>query len=116
MEAGKRNVTAAFEPLIEEFEQQYDTGELQAALADAGFDSQDNREFCHDRLDCPLLTAINPRRSSPFSQAALFRGRVLSDQAESPAETGVSIRNRNIVGSAAPRGGQFQVHPSHPAN
>lgn len=67
METGKRNDTAAFEPLIEEFDERYDTDELQAALADAGFDSQPNREFCQDRLDCPLLTAINPRRSSPLA-------------------------------------------------
>ena len=67
METGKRNDTAAFEPLIEEFDERYDTDELQAALADAGFDSQDNREFCQERLECPLLTAINPRRSSPLA-------------------------------------------------
>jgi len=67
METGKRNETAAFEPLIEEFDERYDTGELQAALADAGFDSQSNRDFCKDQLDCPLLTAINPRRSSPLA-------------------------------------------------
>ncbi len=60
METGKRNDTVAFEPLIEEFEERYDTDELQAALADAGFDSQGNREFCQDQLDCPLLTSINP--------------------------------------------------------
>ncbi|WP_302080554.1 transposase [Salinibaculum rarum] len=67
METGKRNDTAAFEPLIEDFDERYDTDDLQAALADAGFDSQGNREFCQDRLDCPLLTAINPRRSSPLA-------------------------------------------------
>jgi hypothetical protein len=67
METGKRNDTAAFEPLVEEFAERYDTEKLQAALADAGFDSQDNRDFCQDRLDCPLLTAINPRRSSPLA-------------------------------------------------
>ena len=67
METGSRNDTAAFEPLIEEFDERYDTDKLQAALADAGFDSQDNRDFCQDRLDCPLLTAINPRRSSPLT-------------------------------------------------
>ncbi|WP_114579566.1 transposase [Saliphagus sp. LR7] len=67
METGKRNDTTAFEPLIEEFDERYDTDELQAALADAGFDSQDNRGFCHERLDCPLLTSINPRRSSPLA-------------------------------------------------
>ncbi len=66
METGKRNDTVAFEPLIE-FEERYDTDELQAALADAGFDSQGNREFCQDQLDCPLLTSINPRRSSPLA-------------------------------------------------
>jgi IS5 family transposase len=68
METGKRNDTAAFEPLIEEFDERYDTDVLQAALADAGFDSQGNREFCQDQLDCPLLTAINPRRSSSLKQ------------------------------------------------
>ncbi len=68
METGKRNDTAAFEPLIEDFDERYDTDNLQAALADAGFDSQDNREFCQEKLDCPLLTAINPRRSSSLKQ------------------------------------------------
>jgi hypothetical protein len=46
---------------IEEFDERYDTENLQAALADAGFDSQDNREFCQEKLDCPLLTAIKER-------------------------------------------------------
>jgi hypothetical protein len=64
METGSRNDSAAFKPLIEDFEKRYDTADLQAALADAGFDSQGNREFCQERLDCPLLTAINPRRSA----------------------------------------------------
>ncbi|WP_256419619.1 transposase [Halorubrum laminariae] len=67
METGKRNDTVAFEPLIKDFDERYDTENLQAALADAGFDSQENREFCQDRLDSPLLTAINPRRSSPLA-------------------------------------------------
>jgi hypothetical protein len=68
METGKRNDTVAFEPLIKEFDERYGTDELQAALADAGFDSQDNREFCQEQLDCPLLTAINPRRSSSLKK------------------------------------------------
>ncbi|WP_229770580.1 transposase [Halorhabdus sp. CBA1104] len=68
METGKRNDTVAFEPLIEEFDERYDTENLQAALADAGFDSQGNREFCQEKLDCPLLTAINPRRSSSLKK------------------------------------------------
>jgi len=67
METGKTNDCAGFEPLIDEFEQRYDTDDLQAALADAGFDSQDNRELCQDQLDCPLFTSINPRRSSPLA-------------------------------------------------
>jgi len=67
METGKRNDTAAFEPLIEEFDERYGTDDLQAALADAGFDSSGNREFTQETLDCPLLTAINPRRSSPLA-------------------------------------------------
>ena len=64
METGSRNDSAAFEPLIEDFDERYGTDDLQAALADAGFDSHGNREFCQERLDCPLLTAINPRRSA----------------------------------------------------
>jgi IS5 family transposase len=67
METGKRNDSAAFEPLIEDFDERYGTENLQAALADAGFDSQGNRDFCQDQLDCPLLTAINPRRLSPLA-------------------------------------------------
>jgi transposase len=43
VETGKRNDTVAVQTLIDEFEQQYDTDEVQAAMADAGFDSQDNR-------------------------------------------------------------------------
>ncbi|WP_241432763.1 transposase [Natrinema pellirubrum] len=66
MEVGSRNDCAAFEPLIEEFDKRYDTDNIQAALADAGFDSQGNREFTQEKLDCPLLTAINPRRSAPL--------------------------------------------------
>ncbi|MDL0129248.1 transposase (plasmid) [Halobacterium sp. MBLA0001] len=66
METGSRNDCAAFEPLIEEFDERYDTDDLQAALADAGFDSQGNREFTQEKLNCPLLTAINPRRSAPL--------------------------------------------------
>lgn len=67
METDSRNDSAAFEPLIEDFDERYNTDALQAALADAGFDSQANREFCQDVLNCPLLTAINPRRSSPLA-------------------------------------------------
>jgi hypothetical protein len=67
METASRNDTAAFEPLTEEFDERYGAENLHAALADAGFDSQGNREFCQERLDCPLLTAINPRRSSPLA-------------------------------------------------
>jgi len=89
METGKRNDTAAFEPLIEEFDKRYDTDDLQAALADAGFDSQGNREFCQERLDCPLLTAINPRRSSSLKKIRddikrLFKER--EDEFDSPYE------------------------------
>ncbi|WP_246988345.1 transposase [Halorientalis marina] len=89
METGKRNDTAAFEPLIEDFEERYGTDDLQAALADAGFDSQDNREFCQEELDCPLLTAINPRRSSSLKQIRddikeLFKER--EDEFDSPYE------------------------------
>jgi hypothetical protein len=67
METGSATGFDAFEPLIEDFDERYDTDGLQAALADAGFDSQDNRDFCQDQLDCPLLTVINPRRSSPLA-------------------------------------------------
>jgi len=35
-------------------------------LADAGFDSQENREESQQRLSSPLPTAINPRRSKPL--------------------------------------------------
>jgi hypothetical protein len=52
----------------EEFDERYGRDKLYAALADAGFDSQDNREICQEQLDCPLLTAINPRRSSSLKK------------------------------------------------
>jgi len=89
METGKRNDTVAFEPLIKEFDERYDTDNLQAALADAGFDSQGNREFCQEQLECPLLTAINPRRSSPLKKIRddikqLFKER--EDEFDSPYE------------------------------
>jgi len=89
METGKTNDCAGFEPLIDEFEQRYDIENIQAALADAGFDSQGNRELCQDRLDCPLLTSINPRRSSPLATIKqdikeLFEEH--SDEIDSPYE------------------------------
>lgn len=65
-ETGERNDCAAFEPLIEDFADRYDTGDLEAALSHAGFDSEANRDFCQAQLDCPLLTAINLRGSSPL--------------------------------------------------
>jgi len=67
METGSTHDCSAFEPLIDEFDERYDTDELQAVLADAGFDSQGNRDHCQDSLNCPLLGAINPRRSSPLA-------------------------------------------------
>ena len=66
METGSRNDTKAFTPLIEEFDERYDFENLQAVLADAGFDSADNRELSQQRLNSPLLTVINPRRSKPL--------------------------------------------------
>jgi IS5 family transposase len=63
---GKHNDTTQFVPLVEELDERYDTDELQAVFGDAGFDSQSNREACQDRVDAPLMTAINPRRSSPL--------------------------------------------------
>jgi len=59
METGSTHDCSGFEPLIDEFEERYDTDELQAVLADAGFDSQGNRDYCQDSLGCPLLGAIN---------------------------------------------------------
>ena len=67
METGSTQDCSGFEPLIDDFDERYDTDELQAVLADAGFDSQGNRDYCQDSLDCPLLGAINPRRSSPLA-------------------------------------------------
>jgi len=58
---------SGFEPLVDEFDERYDTDELQAVLADAGFDSQGNRGYCEDSLDSPLLGGINPRRSSALA-------------------------------------------------
>jgi len=89
MATGKRNDTAAFEPLIEEFNERYDTDDVQAALAHTGFDSQGNHEFCQEQLDCPLLTAINPRGSSSLKQIRddikqLFKQR--GDEFDSPYE------------------------------
>jgi len=66
METGSRNDAKAFTPLIEEFDDRYDFENIQAALADAGFDSQENRKFSQLWLDSPLLTVINPRRSKPL--------------------------------------------------
>lgn len=63
---GKRNDQAMFEPLIEDFDERYETSDLEAMFADAGFDSQANRKSCQEVLDCPLMTVINPRRSTPL--------------------------------------------------
>jgi len=67
METGSTHDCSAFEPLIDEFDERYDTDELQAVLAYADFDSQVTRDHCQDSLNCPLLGAINPRRSSPLA-------------------------------------------------
>ena len=66
METGSRNDSKAFTPLIEEFDDRYDFEDIQAVLADAGFDSQANRDQSQQRLSSPLLTVINPRRSKPL--------------------------------------------------
>ncbi|WP_435077861.1 transposase [Halococcus sp. AFM35] len=63
---GKRNDQRMFVPLIEKYDDLYDTADLEAVFADAGFDSTSNREKCQEILDTPLMTAINPRRSSPL--------------------------------------------------
>jgi len=63
-ETGSTHDCSGFEPTFDEFKERYDTDELQAVLADAGFDSQENRNYCQDSLDCPLLGAIDPRRLS----------------------------------------------------
>ncbi|WP_123619529.1 transposase [Halorubrum sp. CSM-61] len=66
METGSRHDSKAFTPLIEEFDDRYDFEDIQAVLADAGFDSQANRDQSQQRLSSPLLTVINPRRSKPL--------------------------------------------------
>lgn len=63
---GKRNDVTQFVPLLEAFEERYDTDGLEAVFGDAGFDSQSNREACRERTGASLLTAINPRRSGPL--------------------------------------------------
>ena len=68
METGKTTDCDGFEPLIDDFEEHCDTDDVQAVLADAGFDSSDNRDYCQEALDCPLLGAINPRRSSSLKK------------------------------------------------
>jgi hypothetical protein len=63
---GKRNDITQLVPLLEEFENRYDTDGLEAVFGNAGFDSQSNREACRERTGASLLTAINPRRSGPL--------------------------------------------------
>lgn len=62
MATGSRNDLAAFTSLIKEFDEWYDFENIQAALADVGFDGQANRNSVSNGLS-PLLTVINPRRS-----------------------------------------------------
>jgi len=68
METGSTNDCDGFEPLIDDFEEHCDTDDVQAVLADAGFDSSENRDYCQEALGCPLLGAINPRRSSSLKK------------------------------------------------
>jgi hypothetical protein len=68
METGSTNDCDGFEPLIDNFDEYCDTDEIQAVLADAGFDSSENRDYCQGALDCPMLGAINPRRSSSLKK------------------------------------------------
>jgi hypothetical protein len=82
METGSRNDSPVSIPLIKEYEQRYDTDKLEAVLADAGFDSAENREACQDRLGCPFLHPINPRRSKPLKTIRDEIKQVFQDNAE----------------------------------
>lgn len=82
METGSRYDSTVCIPLIEEYEARYDTDEIEAVLADAGFDSAENREACQDRLGCPFLHPINPRRSKPLKAIRDDIKQVFSDHAE----------------------------------
>lgn len=46
--------SAAFVPLLEEFEARYDVDGLEAVFGDAGFDTQANRGECEDLVEVPL--------------------------------------------------------------
>lgn len=82
METGSRYDSTVSVPLIKEFEQRYDIDELEAVLADAGFDSVENREACQDRLGCPFLHPINPRRSKPLKAIREEIKQIFIDHAE----------------------------------
>ena len=82
METGSQYDSPVMVPLIEEYEERYDTDELEAVLADAGFDSAENRETCRERLGCPFLHPINPRRSKPLKAIRDEIKQIFNDHAE----------------------------------
>lgn len=55
-------------PLIEDFEERYDTDEFdcEVMFADAEYDTSNCREEVQELLDAPLVSGINPRRSQPL--------------------------------------------------
>jgi hypothetical protein len=50
-------------PLVEDFKERYDIGEVTALLADGAYDAGDLRKGVERELRCPLLAPINPRNS-----------------------------------------------------
>lgn len=87
METGKRYDSPFLVPLIEEYEERYDTDALEAVLADAAYDSADNREACADRLGCRLLHPINPRTSTGLKAIKQEITQIFKDDEDGEIET-----------------------------
>ena len=60
-----------FEPLIEEFEKNYDFKEIIAVLADGAYDKKDFRKLVQEKTGGVFLPACNPRKSKIFKTMKL---------------------------------------------
>jgi len=64
LSSGEDHDSIHFEPLIEEFDKNYDFEEIIAVLADGAYDKKEFRKIVQDKTGGIFLPACNPRRSN----------------------------------------------------
>ena len=63
LSSGEDHDSVHFEPLVEEFDKNYDFEEIIAVLADGAYDNEDFRNFVQEKTGGIFLPVCNPRRS-----------------------------------------------------